>query len=218
VFGIKRANNLGLATPKLVASGQIHDRYIFRYLIMEYVNGVSLSKLYGKLSAIDKTNISKQLREFTDKMDVKSEEFNTHKLFSISAEKRWSNLGYEFNLQRRDYINNYTIQQSVYVHGDLNPDNILITNNLKICVLDFADALVAPIELEYAGLICDTLKFDKIFINQYFGEYNKNELAEICLYGLLIHDFGYNIIIDNIGNVNEITTLDKLREAIYNLL
>lgn len=217
-FGIKRANELGLATPKLIGYGEVEDKYTFRYLIMEYVDGKALSKVFKELSDKDKEYIGKQLRIFTDNMDIKCKKFNNHKLFNESAENRWKNFSNDFASQRKEYLEKKPIREEVYVHGDLNPDNIILSPSNKICVIDFADALIAPIDLEYAGLICDTFKFDKCLLKGFFGNYDKYELTDICIYGLLIHDFGFNIIRDNIGMVNEINSVEQLRQMIFNSL
>ncbi|MEI4920531.1 hypothetical protein Q8G81_33765, partial [Klebsiella pneumoniae] len=81
-FGIKKANNLNLNAPKLIAHGEIHDKYVFKYFIMEHINGTALSSLHEKLSSEEKVYVAKQLRIFTDKMDVKCDKFNKHQLFS----------------------------------------------------------------------------------------------------------------------------------------
>ena len=49
----------------------------------------------------------------------------------------------------------------------------------------------------------------------YFGEYDAAELAEKCFDGLMLHDFGYNIICCNLGHVDEITSLAVLKERLY---
>lgn len=101
----------------------------------------------------------------------------------------------------------------VYVHGDLNPDNILIRPDGSLCLIDFADALTAPVELELAGLLCDGFHFDPDYIDGFLGPERPEagELTERLLYGLMIHDFGVNIIRDNICAPEKIAFLGELR-------
>lgn len=85
----------------------------------------------------------------------------------------------------------------------------------EIYIIDFADALIAPIELELADIIWDGFKFDGDYGKGFMGVYNKKiELAEKLLYGLLIHDYGANIICDNIGMPDKIQSLDDLESCI----
>lgn len=106
----------------------------------------------------------------------------------------------------------------VYVHGDLNPDNILIRPDGSLCLIDFADALTAAVELELAGLLCDGFHFDPDYIDGFLGpeQPEAGELAERLLYGLLIHDFGVNIIRDDICAPRELPSLESLRERMQN--
>ena len=49
----------------------------------------------------------------------------------------------------------------------------------------------------------------------YFGEYDAVKLAEKCFDGLMLHDFGYNIIRCNLGRIDEIKSLAVLKERLY---
>lgn len=213
-FGIMRANQLHIAAPKLFADGVINDKYIFRYLILEYIEGESLTELSGKLSGEERFRIGCDLRDIVDKMDIPGEKFNNHVLFGKSAEDRWKAFPLSFQRERKEYLKNHEKKTEVYVHGDLNPDNIIIRANKEICIIDFADAMLAPIELEIAGIICDGFKFDSDYLNGFIGKQNKSILTEQLLYGLLIHDFGVNIIRDNIGVPGEMHSLEELRNRI----
>lgn len=61
------------------------------------------------------------------------------------------------------------------------------------------------------GKIC----FDKSYMTGYFGEQNNEKIMELCLKGLLIHDFGSNIIRSNLGNINEIVNIKMLQDKLY---
>lgn len=213
-FGIARANQLNIAAPKLFASGVINDKYIFRYLVLENMEGESLAEISEGLSGEERFQTGRALRDIVDQMDTSCEKFNSHVLFGKSAEKRWKEFSEGFQRERKKYLENHGLKTGVYVHGDLNPDNIIINANKEIYIIDFADALIAPIELEMAGIICDGFKFDSDYLKGFVGTYDKTELTEKLLYGLLIHDYGTNIIRDNIGTLSEIQSLDELRNKI----
>lgn len=48
-FSLLRADRLDISAPKLFADGIIYDKYIFRYLIMEYMEGNSLADMSDKI-------------------------------------------------------------------------------------------------------------------------------------------------------------------------
>jgi len=52
----------GVPAPKLIADGAVHDKYYFRYMIMEYIimeyiNGKILDEIEDNLSGNDKAKI-----------------------------------------------------------------------------------------------------------------------------------------------------------------
>ena len=45
LFGMRLANAQGVPAPKLIADGFIEDKYRFRYMIMEYIDGKLLNEI-----------------------------------------------------------------------------------------------------------------------------------------------------------------------------
>lgn len=217
-FGIGRANQLGIAAPELIAWGVVADRYVFRYLILSFVEGESLAKVSGMLSDKERFRIGQKLRKIVNRMDTACEKFNGHILFGKQAEDRWKAFPLEFQRERKKYLEAVGKKPEVYVHGDLNPDNIIVGADGEIYIIDFADAMIAPIELEQASILCDGFKFDSAYRSGFAGEYEKTALTEQLLYGLLIHDFGLNIIRDNLCAPSEISSLGQLRDRIHEKL
>lgn len=216
LFGIERANRLGLSAPQLLASGTVEDKYIFRYLIMEHISGGSFGQLESGMTDEEKMEYAKQLRKITDKMNTPCESFNHIDVISRALHcERWCKFPLSFQNERREYLKQHKIAAPVYVHGDLNPDNVWIDTKGKLYIIDFADAVLAPPEYELAAVVCELFCFEKPYMDGYFGDYDAIELAEKCFDGLLLHDFGYNIIRCNFGRIDEITSLDVLRERIY---
>lgn len=123
-FATKRSEQLGIPVPRCIASGCIHDKYDFHYMIMPFIKGIAFT--------------------------------------------------------------------------------------------DFADAVTAPVIYEHAHIASELFRFDGDFLYGYFGEYNTGALADLCFDGLLIHDFGGDIVRQQIAKPQDLTSLAILREKIHN--
>ncbi len=132
--------------------------------------------------------------------------------------KKWNALPDSFVNERLGYVKGLAMNDLVYVHGDLNKDNILVDDNNTLTIIDFADALLAPREYELAVLICEVFDFSQPYLEGFFGIVDLEDLTDKCLKGILIHEFGPTIIKDNIGHIDEINNIAVLKSKIYNAL
>ncbi|WP_062110098.1 aminoglycoside phosphotransferase family protein [Bacillus niameyensis] len=216
-FAIARANKLSVPVPKLIASGSVQDRYEFAYMILEHVNGTEINKV--DLSFTEKVKIGQKLRKLTDSLNTPCPPFNDIDVIHDQIrQKRWEKYPERFKKERLDYIQSHHFGDTVFVHGDLNGDNILITPNLDLHIIDFADAVLAPPIYEEALVALELFRFDQAYMQGYFGQYNKDEITDICFNGILIHDFGGDIIQNFIGQVSELESLEKLKRRILEQL
>jgi serine/threonine protein kinase len=216
LFGMSRAKRLGVSVPELIAYGDISDKYLFRYMVMEYIDGAAIGDVERGMTDAQKFDFAYKLRQITDKLNTPSERFNSCDIIERARKnKRWSGFPEKFNRERLDFLKRYKLQNEVYVHGDLNPDNILIGSDEKLYIIDFADAMIAPVEYEWAVVTCELFCFEKPYIKGFFGNISEDELTEICFNGLLIHDFGAEIIKVNLGDPSRIEDLNVLREHLY---
>jgi serine/threonine protein kinase len=111
------------------------------------------------------------------------------------------------------------LKDKVFVHGDLNPDNILIDKDMNIYIIDFADSVQAPCEYELAALLCETFELEYPYMKGFFGaDYDVSDLTDKIFQALLMHDFGENIIKNNFGNPEMITGLSDLHKRIYSAI
>ena len=215
-FGMERAVSLDISVPKIVASGVIIDRYEFKYYIMEYINGSLYGELEKGFTDSEKFEYARQLRVITDKLNTPCEPFNS----IIIAEKAkefelWSGMPISFQKQRLEYLETIQYQPLVFVHGDIHSDNLLIDNNKKLYVIDFADALLAPYAYELSALT-GLFLFEKPYMESYFGSYDSEELAKQLLDGLLLHQFGCGIIKGTFNT--EIDSIDMLYDLTLHAL
>jgi tRNA A-37 threonylcarbamoyl transferase component Bud32 len=218
LFGIERAYGLGVSVPKILAKGEIADKYLFRYMVMEHIDGKAFGDVCDNMSEEEKYDFGKALRQLCDKMNKPCEKFGNRDLYGEAPPEvaaRWQIFTPSFNAERLAYLGKLQSAQlpPVYVHGDLNPDNILLANK-NIYLIDFADAVLAPVCCEYAVVAGELFAFDKSFMRGFFGESSKEEIVEICFNGLLLHDFGAFILRGNIHHAASFTTLQELRKSL----
>ena len=106
LFGMERANRLGISTPRLLAYGTIEDKYMFPYLIMEHISGGSLGQLESGMIDNDKVKLARQLREITDIMNTLCEPFNDCDVVNRALHcGRWNRF-HELQNERKEYLKN----------------------------------------------------------------------------------------------------------------
>lgn len=207
--GLNYAQRL-VPSPTILCQGVCYDRYIFRYLVLEYIEGMPFSLKMSEYDAKTKIDLGRQLRKLTDRLNQPNVLKPTDYIEQAKQNLRWQIFPDSFQKERVAYLDRLSVTLPVYVHGDLNGDNIIVDQSQQLYIIDFADALMAPIEYEWAVIICELFQFDKDYLLGYFGSLTTKQYIEICIAGLLIHDFGANIIQDRLGGIEEITDIKRL--------
>ena len=213
---MKHANVRGVCAPEVLAHGFVDDKYRFAYLVMEFVEGsMMLDSVVESMTDEAKKNFGRALRAVTDKINgasIEADEREELRRFDVLDDKDpwglWGKFPQSFQKERRAYIKAHDFGKFVLVHGDLNGDNILVTPQGELMVLDFADAVMAPVEYEHA-LVAATFGYDKAFLQGFF-ENDTERLAERCFNGTLLHEFGGTIIADRLGDSADFDSLEQL--------
>lgn len=215
IFAMNFAASQGVAAPRLLARGVAEDRYRFGYLIMDFMEGRQFSHMVKEMDGEEKRRTARALRKITDRMNVPCQPFNDVNAVSAALrEKRWDKYSEAFRRERLAHIRERAYPQPVFVHGDLNGDNILLDGGGNLAILDFADAVLAPRLYEDALAAVELFDFDPPLLQGYFGDFDREELAGLCLEGLLIHPFGGDVLADHLGPAEELESLEELRERI----
>jgi len=215
LFAAKRADALGILTPKPVAAGFVEDKYRFAYIITEYISGVPFTDAVQTMTPDEKTDFGRNLRVITNKLNTPCEPFNPIDVINDKDRwKRWDKYPERFKSERIAYIQSHDFGQKVFVHGDLSGDNILLTSHGGLCILDFGDAVLAPIVYEQELIAIDIFTFDPALLYGFFGNYQVDELADLCFNGLLIHDFGGDTVEEHIGKPGKFQCLEDLRKKL----
>lgn len=112
------------------------------------------------------------------------------------------------------------MSNKVYVHGDITGDNVMISREGMLYIIDFADGRIAPKEYELPPILFDLFDFDKIMINEFIGGQNIDNFVKDCFYGILMHEFGsyfVKLICERIigTQVSELANILEVEEALY---
>ena len=215
IYATRRAGQLGIAAPKLIAEGRVEDKYNFDYMIMEFIEGIEFTEAVKTMTDEEKLAFGKKLRRITDKMNVPCEPFNgIDPIHDRSRWERWEKYPVRFQEERAAWVEAQEFGEVVFCHGDLCGDNMLIDPQGEIFIIDFADAVLAPIDYEHA-LLAAEFNFDPALMRGYFGDEPPEALARRCFEGLLIHDFGGDIVAFSITKPEELVSLEALRRKVY---
>lgn len=221
MFGLRRADRLGIPVPQLLAAGEVEDEYVFRYIIMERIHGVPLNKAAHGLSSAQKEGLGSRIRDIADRLNTPCADFGaTDVMAHALSHTGWADYLVSFQRERLEWLQFHVTYEDewVYCHGDLNPDNVLIGANLSVSIIDFADGVRAPRLYEHAVIASELFRFEKPFMRGFFGNYKPEEMLELCAAGLLLHDIGNEILPGHIGPAAEITSLAVMRERLNSLI
>jgi len=212
IFATNRALKLGIPTPKIIASGIIEDKYKFDYIITEYIEGTELENVLGDKTDEEKTTIGRSLRRLTDKMNTACAQFNeADPINDDSYNWSWEEYPERFKAERLEYIRSHSYGEKVLVHGDLCADNILVTQQGELYLIDFADAVLAPVEYEHALVAIGLFELDEALLRGYFDGYTADEILEVCFSGILIQGYGGEDLPWHVGKPDEFQCLEDLR-------
>ena len=223
LFGMKWADENGVPAPKLLAYGTVADKYDFRYMVMKYIDGKRLDDIEENLSYNDKVVVGQNMRKITDKLNRPCNNFTPYdvKQYAIDS-KEWVNDNFpdSFLTERLSYIATVNIDENekVYCHGDTHCHNILVDDKLNVYLLDFANAMYAPDGYEQAYIASCLWCFEKPYMIGYFGDYQTEDIVELCMTWLPIHAEGNNTIIGNFNSADKITSFAVLREKLHDLI
>ena len=225
LFGMKLANERGVPAPKLIADGVIEDKYSFRYMIMDYINGKMLDEVEDSLSYEDKVVIGQNVRKITDKLNAPPcENFTRVDVMQYAkASKDWLGEGFPESLEaeRQAYLADFYINErdKVYCHGDFHCQNIFVDDELNVYIVDFADAMYAPAEYELIYVVSALFCFEKPYMVGYFGgDYDVGGIVDLCMKWLPIHAWGHATTEGNLKKIDDITSFAILRERLYEFI
>ncbi|MEF2968572.1 aminoglycoside phosphotransferase family protein [Paenibacillus sp. M1] len=219
---LQRAIIQGINTPKIVSASSIRDKYLFKYFIMEYIDGRDAGDILPLCSFKQKREFVHQLKENLRKINVSPSEHANYTSFikrGINNE-RWNAFSNTIQLQRAEILGSLEISPLVYVHGDITAENVRMGKEGQVYIIDFADSTVAPAEYEYPPIVFSLFNYDIGMVHEFIGDLDYDLFIEKLFHGLLMHAFGANFVKEifvkyTLQDISELTNLLEIKELIY---
>ncbi|WMJ89324.1 aminoglycoside phosphotransferase family protein [Anaerocolumna sp. MB42-C2] len=194
----------GISAPRIISKGEIKDKYLFRYIIMEYIAGADAKDVLPFYDLEQKREVVKQLKatlknlnQPADNLPIKKD-LKRQTIYNSRLEGLTSGLIKDLE----ENVNGQSLNSCVLVHGDITGENVLVQSDGHIRLIDFADCTLAPEYYELAPIVFELFKGDKDYINEFIGHQNKEVFLNHLINGLALHDFCGNLIKDYLTRLN----------------
>lgn len=206
LVALRHANNVKVTAPLLVCSGFIEDKYLFRYIVMDFISGCESEEKSLHFNNQQKIDFAYKLKAMTQKLNVKlvDKEIPILGLNECLENMRWNEFPESFQLDRKAFIKRNSPFDYVYTHGDLTGENTIIGDDSEIYIIDFADSRLAPYYYEWSPIIFALFGCDPIMMGIFFGDYQNDDFYDKLTLSMVIHEFG-SIIIKQICEISDIS-------------
>lgn len=188
--GMIHAMTCGIAVPALRAAGMVEDAYAFRYLVMDYVPGEEGGSALSRMDGNERVRFAEALRQMTDALHCPCPDFPAVDVWARTGIRGWNAFSPRVREEMHCLRGKMERSEAVYVHGDITAENILITPNGSLCLIDFADGRVTSPDYELPPVLFDLLDFDGDAIAAYRGGDGPADFARRAMEGVLRHEYG----------------------------
>ena len=186
-LALKRAAAQKVPCPKIVGRGQVHDKYLFRYIILEKIDGTPAADYLPGCPADKRLEFVQSLNDILSGINTIAPNTSKSLKERVYSNERWGIFSEHVKDQVHSFVAGINITDFVYVHGDLTDDNVII-NEKGLNIIDFGDAQSAPVYYEYPPIIFELFRHDKE-LTRLFAESRKDFQSNLFR-ATLLHDFG----------------------------
>lgn len=195
ISAMERAIQQGIHAPNVIAASYIQDKYLFRYIIMEFIQGQEAGKVLSGWTLPQKESFVKQLLANLDKLNMPpSKQVDASAIKQrVVRNTRWNLFSESVRAQIAEIVTQSSISQPVYVHGDITAENVMVDDGGQLFIIDFADSTIAPTEYEYPPILFSLFDFDAELIQLFRREIGCGREAFIdkVFLAILLHEFGF---------------------------
>ncbi|MDR6884120.1 phosphotransferase [Bacillus sp. 3255] len=222
---MRRAYELGIRTPRIVAASSWQDKYLFAYIVMDFIDGELAGHAFNKYDDAQKMQFIQELKHTMSLFNtIPDKEMDTRMIRTRALmNSRWEPFPECVKRQVETIIGELDLSDCVYVHGDLNANNLIQDENHRLYLIDFAECIVAPVWYEYPPILFDLFDHDRQAIKAFMADSHPRDFQDKVFGALLLHDFGADFIRDiyirHTGKmVQEMKNIDEIRSILSGLL
>lgn len=219
---MKFAMEQGISVPRIIAYGELEDKYLFRYIVMDYVVANVPLETVLSFPEADKKQFVMRLSEITSRLnqpfdhlppqpDLRNHPYRTERMNGLHPSLIQE---LEIRASERNYSG------KVLVHGDITRDNVLLDSQGTLTLIDFADCMIAPEDYELPAIIFELFLGDAELVSAFLEikGADKEEFLEELINGLSIHLFCGNILKDNLNRLGipftSVKNMDELKQLL----
>ncbi len=193
---LRHANRVEVTAPLLVCAGCMEDKYLFKYIVMEHIQGCEFDGLSKRFAFQQKVDFASKLKAITHKLNIELLEGDipAFTLHGCLENPRWNVFPESFRQSRSTVVTSQRFPGHVYTHGDLTGENIIVDEHGEVFLIDFADSRLAPFYYEWPPIVFALFGCDVTMMETYFGEYPRDVFFEMLTLGMVIHEFGATLV------------------------
>lgn len=193
---MNRAAELGVPAPKLLAAGEKQDKYLFRWIIMEYCPGTEAGDAFAGMNSAERAAFAKRVKEVLQKLNHPADIVGKDLKKQAAENVRFDCLHPQLTAELKARAAALELEDNVLVHGDCTGENLLVSDEGIPMLIDFADCTLAPAWYELPAAVFELFKCDRDAVNAFRGEESRETFLKKLIDGLCIHDFGGYILHD----------------------
>ena len=193
---LRHANRVEVTAPSLVGTGCMEDKYLFRYIVMEHIQGCEFEGISKSFGHRQKVQFAAKLKAITQKLNVELLDINIPQLtlHGCLENARWHAFPESFRESRIAFVSSQSFSNRVYTHGDLTGENIIVDDDGDVFIIDFADSRLAPYYYEWPPIVFALFGCDAAMMGSYFGAYQHDDFYDKLTLGMVIHEFGATLV------------------------
>lgn len=189
---LRHANRCGVSAPKLLFQGVVADKYRFPYLIMEHIGGREAEDAIPAMTEAEKKSYALQLKGIAGTLNIPLTGTCIPRVTveRCLANTRWNRFPRKLREEREARVKALSLDEALYVHGDLTAENMIIHGDGTVYAIDFADSRIGPSWYEWPPIVFAQFGCDNAMMEAYFGDYRNDAFYDRLLDATLIHEFG----------------------------